>query len=407
MTEPLPRSALSPSRWRRPRLRIESDGEGRNHASWIELFFDLVFVVVIAELSHSLEQHLSWIGFLQFAALFVPCWWAWVLITFYVDRYDTDDPPHRLFILAAMLAVIFLAATVHNAFEAGSVGFVIAYVSIRSIVLGLYWRATRYIQTARANLKLYLTSYLPSASLWLGSIALPTPMRYWLWGLAMAIELLMPILGTRILAGTPAHPSHLRERFGLFTLIVLGESIVSVSSATARGAWDIWSILAAVGGFGIAACLWWLYFNFLETAVIIRDIKSVHVFNYGHLPIVMGLVLVAVGTEHTITETAKYSFLSTGARWTLLGGVILYMSAITFITVAACRKRFSWQMGTVIGLILGLAMLGQSLSPLVIEGLLVALLIAKVSQQVLTTAPVKAEDRVAIEFGESSDDALQ
>jgi low temperature requirement protein LtrA len=406
MSNPLSRSAQSIARWRQPRLQIESDGEGSNHASWIELFFDLVFVVVIAELSHTLEQHLSWNGFLQFAALFVPCWWAWVLVTFYVDRYDTDDPPHRLFILVAMLAVIFLAATVHNAFAAGSVGFAVAYVTIRSIVLGLYLRATRYVKTARANLKLYLASYLPSTSLWLGSIAFAAPTRYWLWGLAMTIELLMPILGTRILAGTPAHPSHLQERFGLFTLIVLGESIVSVASATAQGVWDIWSIVAAMGGFGIAACLWWLYFNFLETAVMLRDIKSVHVFNYGHLPILMGLVLVAVGTEHTIAETAKVSFLSPGARWTLLGGVALYMSAIAFITVAACRRRFSWQMVIVIGLVLGLAILGRSLSPLVVEGLLVGLLVAKVAHQVLTTAPIKAEDRVAIEFGESSNDAL-
>jgi low temperature requirement protein LtrA len=115
MTKPLTRSPMSTSRWKRPRLRIDQDSEGDSHASWIELFFDLVFVVVIAELSHTLEQHLSWSGFLQFAALFVPCWWAWVLVTFYVDRYDTDDPPHRLLILVGMLAVIFLAATVHNA----------------------------------------------------------------------------------------------------------------------------------------------------------------------------------------------------------------------------------------------------------------------------------------------------
>ncbi len=93
-----------------------------------------------------LEQHLSWNGFIQFAALFVLCWWAWVLVTFYVDRYETDDPPHRVLILSAMLAVTFLAATVHNAFSTGFVGFVLAYVTIRSIVLGLYLRATYYVQ---------------------------------------------------------------------------------------------------------------------------------------------------------------------------------------------------------------------------------------------------------------------
>jgi low temperature requirement protein LtrA len=402
MTQPPIQASRSSSRWKHPRLRISGDGEGDNHASWIELFFDLVFVVVIAELSHTLEQHLSWNGFLQFAALFVPCWWAWVLVTFYIDRYETDDPPHRLLILGGMLAVIFLGATVHNAFSTESVGFVLAYITIRSIVLGLYFRATQYVPTAQSNLKLYLASYVPSTTLWLGSIAFPAPTRYWLWGIAMTIELLIPILGTRILAGTPAHPSHLQERFGLFTLIVLGESIVSVASTTANGSWAFLPTLAAVGGFGIAACLWWLYFNFLETAVIIRGIGSVHAFNYGHFPIVMGLALVAVGTEHTIVEAADHSVLSAGARWALLGGVALYMTAISFIAVTACRRRFSWQMVITIVLVLGLAILGQNLPPLVLEGLLFALLVAKVSLQVLTSQPTKNEEQVALEFGDSN-----
>ena len=396
MTQP----SLSPSRWKRPQLRTATDREESNHASWIELFFDLVFVVVISELSHLLEQHLSWSGFLQFAALFVPCWWAWVLVTFYVDRYETDDPPHRILVLCGMLAVIFLAATVHSALDAGTIGFVLAYVTIRSIVLAMYFRATRYVPTAQPNLNLYLTSYVPSAILWLASLACPAPIRFWLWGIAMTIELFVPILGTRILAGTPAHPSHLQERFGLFTLIVLGESIVSVAT-TANGSWVLLPTLTAVIGFGIAACLWWLYFNFLETAVVIRGIRSVHAFNYGHLPIVMGLALVAVGTKHTIMEAAGHSILSGGARWALLGGVTLYMSAISFIAVAACRRRFSWQMVIAIAFVLGLAVFGRTLSPIVLEGLLFASLVAKVSLQVLTAKPAKEAERTAINIGDS------
>ncbi|MCY7273142.1 MAG: low temperature requirement protein A [Phormidesmis sp. CAN_BIN44] len=76
MIRSLPKPPLSTARWKRPRLRIATDGEESNHASWLELFFDLVFVVVISELSHTLEQHLSWSGFIQFVVLFVPYWWA-------------------------------------------------------------------------------------------------------------------------------------------------------------------------------------------------------------------------------------------------------------------------------------------------------------------------------------------
>lgn len=286
-------TVASEKRLRVPRLRNIDDHQ-EAHASWIELFFDLVFVVAIAELSHYLADNLTTTGFLQFAALFVPCWWAWVLVTFYADRFETDDIMHRLLILTAMLAILFLGVNVHNAFAGGSLGFAIAYVAIRSVVLALYARAARYVPVARASLKLYLASYIPSTSLWLLSIIVPEPSRYVLWALAMAIELSMPIIGSKILTGTPSHPSHLPERFGLFTLIVLGEAIVAVATGTADTDWQLSSTIAAIGGFAIAACLWWIYFNFLETSVIVRGVRSIHIYNYGHLPILMGLTLVAV-----------------------------------------------------------------------------------------------------------------
>ena len=135
---------VSESRWRKPRLRVTSDAERERHASWIDSFFDLVFAVVITQLSYNLKQNLSVIGFLEFAALFVPCWWAWVLFTFYADHYDTDDVIHRLLILSGMLGVIFLAANLHNVFRGGEVGFILSYLMLRSIVLALYVRASHW-----------------------------------------------------------------------------------------------------------------------------------------------------------------------------------------------------------------------------------------------------------------------
>jgi len=136
------------NRWRPPRLRVTSNAERESHASWIELFFDLVFAVVVAVLSQNLRHHLSAIGFLEFASLFVPCWWVWVLFPFYADRYDTDDVTHRLLILTGMLAVIFLAINARNAFNGSSVGFALSYVLVRSVVLALYARAVRHVPAA-------------------------------------------------------------------------------------------------------------------------------------------------------------------------------------------------------------------------------------------------------------------
>lgn len=370
--------AVWTNRYRPPRLRSI---EREYHASWIELFFDLVFVFVIAELSHHLKDHLSVVGFLQFAALFVPCWWAWVLFTFYTDRFETDDVIHRLLVLTGMLTIIFLGINVHNAFEEGAVGFAIAYVTIRSIVLALYARAARHVPVARASLKLYLASYVPSTCLWLISIVVPEPFRYVLWAIAMIIELSVPIIGSRILTGTPSHPSHLPERFGLFTMIVLGEAIVSVATGTTGTNWQLPSIIAAVGGFAIAACLWWRYYNFLDSSVVIRGIRSVHIYNYGHLPILMGLTLVAVGTEHTIVEATEHA-LSAGTRWALCGGVALYMLTIAFIWVGACRRRVTWIAVAAISIAFGLAIAGGTLPPLVTLGLLLAMLVGKVSLEI-------------------------
>lgn len=372
------------NRWKPPNIR---DAESEGHASWVELFFDLVFVVVIAELSHYLSEHLTVIGFLQFAILFIPCWWGWVLFTFYSDRYETDDVIHRLLVLSAMLAVIFLAANIHDAFSDGAIGFVLAYVTLRSIVLALYARVARHVDVATKNLKLYLSSYIPSTILWFISISTPAPIRYILWGVAISIELLMPILGSRLLVGTPVHRSHLPERFGLLTLIVIGEAIVSVATATIQTNWNLVPTVAAVFAFVIAACLWWLYFNFLESAVVIRGIGSVHVYNYGHLPILMGLSLVAVGAEHTIEE-ASHQFLSAGTSWALCGGVALYMLSIGVIWVVDCGRRLSWLLVGTIAIALILAIIGRTLPPLLVEGLLMAILITKVTIEIMRSQPV-------------------
>lgn len=124
-----------------PRLRVESDSERERHANWLELFFDLVFVVAITELSHTLEAHLTLTGLWQFVLLFIPCWWAWTLVTFYIDRFDADDVKHRLLILAAMLSILFLATNVHNVFAVnsaasrnGAIDFALAYITTRTIV---------------------------------------------------------------------------------------------------------------------------------------------------------------------------------------------------------------------------------------------------------------------------------
>src|ERR687888_78052 len=135
-----------------PRLRTLAD-EGERHASWLELFFDLVFVVAITELSQALVADHSFGGFLEFAALFVPVFVAWQGYMAYATRFDTDDVAFRIAYFAAMLAMAVLIDDVARGVH--SAGFAIAYVLLRSFMLALYWRAWRAVAEARELIRFY------------------------------------------------------------------------------------------------------------------------------------------------------------------------------------------------------------------------------------------------------------
>ncbi len=374
---------------RPPRLRALEEADQPRHATWTELFFDLVFVVAIAELAELLHHDPSARGFLQFVALFVPCWWAWVLFTFYADRFDTDDVVHRIFMLGGMLAVTGLAVNIHDAFTGGWAGFAASYLIVRTAVVILYLRAARHVPAARNNLRLLLVSYAPGSALWLLSIALPTPARYAAAVVAMTIELATPIVGVRIFSrGATVSATHLPERFGLFTIIVLGEAIVAVATGTANTNWRPVSTLAATAGFGIAACLWWAYFAFLERTVVIRSIWSVHLYNFGHLPILVGLTMVGVGINFAI-EGAGMDPLPTGPRWILCGGVALYLATtgvIYLVTTRVLRNILLAMSLATAGVALLLAVAGGRLPSLVLEGILLVALVGLLGFKVLRMA---------------------
>ena len=277
-------------RWLRPPQLRTLDDQGERHATWLELFFDLVFVISIAEVAHTLEDYRTLADFLGTAGLFVAVWWAWVGYTVYADRFDTDDVAHRVLVLAGMLAVIAMALSVHDALHGGSARFALAFVAVRGIVLLLNARARRHAAPARPLLNLFLAAFSTGAALWLLSVFVPEPARYVLWGVALVIELSAPWVGRRQIVKAPVHASHLVERFGLFTLIVLGESVVRVAQGAADvDDWTTATLAAAGGGFLLVAGLWWLYFDRIDEGAV-RSVLRGLVWNYTHLPLLAGLV---------------------------------------------------------------------------------------------------------------------
>jgi low temperature requirement protein LtrA len=368
-------------RWRRPpRLRTVGTEDEERHATWLELFFDLVFVVCIAEVVRTIEDHRTLFGFLGTAGLFVSIWWAWLGYTVYADRFDTDDLLHRVLMLAGMLAVIAMALSVHDALQGGSAQFALAYVAVRAVVLSLNVRARHHAAPARPLLNLYLAAFTAGAALWLVSVLVPEPYRYLLWAVGMVVELSAPWVGRRQMARAPIHASHITERFGLFTLIVIGESVISVAQGAAGVDWEPRTLVVAVVGFLSVACLWWIYFEYVG-GLAIRSILDGLCFTYAHLPLLAGLVAVAVGTELAVLQSATGE-LQRATAAALGGGTALYLLALTAIhatTGHAVGDRVLWLRLGSAAVALAIGALGPLGAPLGLVGLLAALLVVHVA----------------------------
>jgi low temperature requirement protein LtrA len=349
-----------------PRLRtLAGDEDDDRRATWLELFFDLVFVAAVGQLAAALSSEPTPTRFFEFLGLFVPVWWAWMGYTFYANRFDTDDLPYRLLTLLGMFGVAVLATTVPGVFKGQTIGFPLAYVGVRSVLLILYERARRHVPEARALSRTFLIAFGFANVVWLVSLALPRPWNYVLWGCALVVELSAPVLAWRQIPQAPIHPRHIPERFGLLTLIVLGESVFAVVVGVSRVSWDLPSATAAVAGFLVAAALWWIYFDFLdEAAVSRRGIFSGLVYVYMHYFIVVGLAALGAGVKMGILAAGGDDHYS-GTAWVLCGGLAMTMLGLATIELVSppriLDEDFWLRVAT---LLLALVLVPLDLSPL-------------------------------------------
>jgi low temperature requirement protein LtrA len=363
-----------------PRLRTRGRGlDEQRRATWLELFFDLVFVAAVGQLANALSAAPTASRFFEFLAVFVPVWWAWMGFTFYANRFDTDDLLYRLLMLLAMFGVAVLATTIPSVFDGATEGFPIAYVAVRIVLVTLYARASRHVPEARALATRFLSAFAFSAVIWISSIALRSPWAYGVWAVALVIELVTPIPLWRLLRDAPVDPRHLPERFGLLTLIVLGESVLAVVLGVSKVSWDAGSAAAAATGFLVAAALWWIYFDFLdEGALTARGILGGLTYTYMNYFVVVGLAalgagvklaILAAGGDHRYDETSWV--LSAGVALAMLGLGAIQLVAGTIVFDTDVWLRFAT--GTI-----ALALVPFSLSPLVVVAVFAAILSAQV-----------------------------
>jgi low temperature requirement protein LtrA len=316
------------------------------HATWLELFYDLVFVVVISQLAHNLGENFSLYGFLGFLALFIPVWWSWTGAAFYATRFDTDDLGHRILILLQMVGAAALAVNVPYGLGSSSAGFALSYAAIRIILVLEYVRTGRNksFPSATPLIRRYTRGFLCAAIVWIISAFIPPPFRFVLWGIGLAIDFATPISVGRLHSQFAPHISHLPERMGLFTIIVLGESVMEIITGTSAIGFDIYSILILSLGLTIPFSSWWLYFDSVDGAPIraLREKGKIGVYYlwlWGHFPLVVAITAVGIGIRHVLSN-AQGLVLSRSELWLVCGSVALSLAAQGLLHLSSAYYYF-------------------------------------------------------------------
>lgn len=323
--------------WQRPQLRTDAEEHRERKVSWLELFSDLVFVVVISQLAHYLAEHIALEGVLGYGLLFIATWWAWIGGTFYNERFETEDISYRIFTFLQMLPVAAMAIFVHGGLGDTSVGFALSYALDRVLIILLWLRGGWYEPRFRPVSNRYAAGFIVSVLLFISSVFVPARARFVLWGIALFIDLVTPIATLRIQARLPRlSESKLPERFGLFVLIVLGEALVGVIQGLAASP-KLTPLLGLTGALGMALVfgLWWVYFDFVARRPPKRGFLPPLAWNYLHLLLVIGIAAISAGVQNLFTLDDPQ--LGANSSLLLAGAVALALITIGLIELALYR----------------------------------------------------------------------
>jgi low temperature requirement protein LtrA len=331
-----------PTLIRPPRLWPAHAAQGRR-VTWLELFFDLIFVAAVAQVGVPLTVDYDFSGLVRYAFLFVLIWWAWLGHTMYSTRFDSDDLVQRLLTLVQIFMAAVMAANAKDALDSrSSAGFGAAYAAMRIVLVVQYLRARR-IAKSRALTNHYALGFGTAAFLWLISAIVPADLRFFFWAIALMIDIGTPLVSWQHSERFPPNAEHLPERFGLFTIILLGESVASVMRGIeSQEYWSPPAATAAFTGLTLTFVLWWWYFDGVAGAAArhIRSKKEALMFqawSFAHLPLYLAIGVAGVGVEHVIS-------LGTGAHfhpsesWILCGAVALLMASM--VTIGATAEAF-------------------------------------------------------------------
>jgi low temperature requirement protein LtrA len=351
----------------------------------LELFFDLVFVFAITQVTSLLVHNPTWLGVVHAMLVLAALWWAWSTYAWLTSAIDVDEGGVRLGMLSAMGAMFGVALAVPRSFGDDAMLFGVSYLIVRIIHLVLSAIPARDDPARRGALYRFAPTALLGASLLVVAGFLEGNVRIALWVIALAIDYLGPVV-IGVGQGWQLAPEHFAERHGLFIIIVLGESFIAIGLGLGSG-FELVAAVIVAAALGIVAisALWWLYFD--VAAIFARrrlmgarglDLHwlALHAYSYLHLPMVAGIVLFAFGLETTIAHVGEP--LDTVAAVGLCGGAALYFVghiAFLFRTTGRIFRRRT--IGAVLSLaLIPAAVVTTALTALALVSSLCALVVA-------------------------------
>ena len=352
-----------------------------------ELFFDLVFVYAVTQLSHLQLARFSPLGSVQVTLLFLAVWWAWVYTTWITNWLDPERTPVRILLFLLMLGGLVLSTSIPTAFEGRGLWFAGAYAAMQ-VGRTLFWLlATPRQRTAvRHNAIRILVWLSGSAVFWiLGGLA-DGQARLWLWTVALSIEYVAPAmrfwtpgLGFSSIEAWAVEGGHMAERCAGFIIIALGEAIVVNGATFADLTWTLENIGAFLAAFFGSIAMWWIYFDKgaeAGSAMISKSAETGRVarlaYTYLHMPIVGGIILTAVADELVLKHPTGYSDFRTAMS--AVGGPLLFLVG-TILFKHVIRNFLQLSHGVGIVALAVLAYFARDLSPLMLSAATTAILI--------------------------------
>lgn len=360
----------------RPSLLRPDDDDRSDRVTYVELFFDLIFVFALTQLSRAIAENDSAVGAVESALLILALWWVWIHTTWVTNWLDPARLPVRGAVLALAMVGFVMSVSIYESFGDRGIVFAIAYVTLQlgrtAVMLAAVARHDASLRAEFTRVMIWLSA---SGAFWIAGALLPLGWRLPLWIVAIAIEYLAGLIGYRLPGATDSRlndwgvsGAHIAERTALFVIIAIGESLLVTGFAFVEQESSVPGVIAMLSAFASGVALWWLYFDHAERA----GSKAVEgsaepgrlariAYTYVHVLIIAGIVVTAVADKSVVTHPEDR--MSIAVAVTTLGGPALYLAGLALFRWVVSREVLTAHLGGIVLLAL-LALGAPHWSPL-------------------------------------------